>query len=310
MVTNIGSFGGNGSNGQKKFVKNETSETCTSTFDEYRNFQQEKLKEYENFRNDKLQELENFRNEAMERLSSFGQSAITGGENKTAGKENPLNNTPDAMEEALDSEWSEYKTQPGIQFYSKPKPQTAPVYTPESSPVKNENTDTEANGVDKTNQAAVKDKPSIKTPQQEKSKIPFSVVERGGVSGKYKITAGSNGSGFSLSTNMSVTGGGEASEFFRLNGESGNEMKYDEDSKRYSFRGIQSHNQNFLQSRMTMAAQSVSINNAIYNDLLNKKNNGTELTEAEQNFIKYHIENLERYGLGVDENGNLINKSE
>lgn len=322
-ISNVGPLGDNGSNGPKKPVRQNSSEKSTSTFDEYRKFQQEKLNEYkefqqktleefESFRNEKLQEFENFRNEAMERFDSFRQSVIGGEKDNTkaAAEEKLLNNTPDAMEDALASEWKEYKAQPGISFYSKPKPKTAPVYNPEASPVKDIDADTAAGGADRTNLVSAKDNPSVETPQQEKSKIPFSVVERDGVIGKYKITTGSDGTGFSLATNMSVSRGGEAMDFFRLNGDAGNEMKYDKDSKRYSFRGIQSHDQSFLQSRMTMASQSVSINNAIYNDLLNKQKNGTELTDAEQSFIKYHFENLERYGLGVDENGNLINKSE
>ena len=61
---------------------------------------------------------------------------------------------------------------------------------------------------------------------------------------------------------------------------------------------------------MMNTAQRVSIDNAVYNDLLAKQKNGTELSDAEQSFIQSHLQNLERYGLGVDEEGNLIDKSE
>ena len=60
---------------------------------------------------------------------------------------------------------------------------------------------------------------------------------------------------------------------------------------------------------MDFTSQKISINNAIYNDLLTKQKSGTELTDAENLFIKSHLKDLQKFGIGVDNSGNLINIS-
>lgn len=143
--------------------------------------------------------------------------------------------------------------------------------------------------------------------QNPKPNVEMVEVSRQGVSGSYSLTAGKDGEGFNLVTDMKVSGNGEASKFFRLNGEQGNGLYFNENTKRYSFRGIEHHRLSFLESRMDFISQKVSVNNAIYNDLLNKQKAGTELTDAEKSFIDAHLKNIEQYGLGIDSNGNLIN---
>ena len=60
---------------------------------------------------------------------------------------------------------------------------------------------------------------------------------------------------------------------------------------------------------MNFISKRIYINNEIYNDLLTKKKSETELNDAENLFIKSHLKNLQKLGLGVDSSGNLINIS-
>lgn len=143
--------------------------------------------------------------------------------------------------------------------------------------------------------------------QNPNSNDEIAEVSRQGVSGSYSLTAGEDGKGFNLKINMKVSGNGEASRFFTISKDKGNEVYFNEKTQLYSFRGIAHHRLSFLQSRMDFISQNISVNNAIYNDLLNKQKAGTELTDAEKSFIEAHLKNVEQYGLGIDGNGNLIN---
>ena len=109
---------------------------------------------------------------------------------------------------------------------------------------------------------------------------------------------------------MNVFGGGEASKFFKPGGFFDDKIKYDEGTKQYSFRGIKANSRFMLQMTMQNVSTNLSIHNAIYNDLMSKKSSGLELTKPEQNFVEYYLKNLEHYGLGVDANGNIIDKTE
>ena len=146
--------------------------------------------------------------------------------------------------------------------------------------------------------------------QNPKSNVEMAEVSRQGVSGSYSLTAGEDGNGFNLTTNMKVSGNGEASKFFRMSNDKGNEVYFNEKTQLYSFRGIEYSDINSLQASMDFISQTLSVNNTIYNDLLNKQKAGTELTDAEKSFIDSHLKNVEQYGLGIDSNGNLININE
>ncbi len=296
-ISNIGPVGDNGGSGQKKTVRNNSNDTKVSAFDEYRKFQQEKLQEFENFRNQANESFENYKKEAMERFDAYEASI-----NKK--KDGAAKDADFDYAKALEGEWKMYEAKPGESFYSQPKPKTAPVYNPDAEPVKAAKSDS-SDDVKRT-----KSDTTVHEQVKQEEKPPVSVVEREGVTGKYTLTSGANGEGFSLSTEMSVFGGGEAMKFFKGGGFLDSDIKYDKDSKMYSYRGLQSSNREILQMRMMNTAQRVSIDNAVYNDLLAKQKNGTELSDAEQSFIQSHLQNLERYGLGVDEEGNLIDKSE
>lgn len=146
-------------------------------------------------------------------------------------------------------------------------------------------------------------------PEQENPLQNAASVKRQGVSGKYLLNESDNGKGFTLSTNMTVARPHEAEKFFAgastMTINPKDKITKDKDGN-YVFRGLKSKNYNILQQNITLASQKISMNNAIYNDLMTKQNSGTELSEAEQNFVKYHLETLKRNGLGVDAAGNLI----
>ncbi len=320
-ISNIGPLGdNNGGNGSKKTDEKKSTEVRTSAFDDYKEHKRKAEQEFNDFRNEANSNYESFRNKAERKYEDFRQR-VMGKFEQTVNSHTPsdetIKNPPKSRRDEINENYAKALADPnnwevltlheGIKSPLVDKPKTPPVYNPEQSeatrtPEKVEDTKPTTEVVNNTQPEAV----NQKKPQQ----VPMNIISRDGVIGKYRITPGSNGEGFSLATNMSVSGGGEAKEFFRLNGNKGNEIHYNKDNKRYTFRGIQSHDMSFLQSRMTMASQSVSINNAIYNDLLQKQKNGVELSDAEKSFIKYHLENIDRYGLSVDNEGNLINKSE
>lgn len=347
-ISNIGAFGDNGGNEPKKTKQNTTKQSSVNAFDEYRrhqqemlrdykDFQQSKLREYENyvddqhrefenFRNQAQEDFNNFRNEAHERFQSFRDSVM--GKKTTPEPTSAL--TPEqsarnrANEEYIEilgnsDNWKEYEAQKPIPSPLEGKPDTAPIYKPDLDGADDiQGTEPlgqfeESTAVEPTSIAKPKPvltKPIVLTEPTEPAKpVEPQHVDRKGVTGTYTLTPGKNGKGFSLSTNMTVSFNGEAAKFFHWNPLQGNDINYDDKTKLYSFRGISGKNRSIVQRKMTMAAQNVSMNNAIYNDLLTKQKSGTELTDAEKSFIDYHLSNIKRYGLGVDAQGNLIDIS-
>ncbi len=137
------------------------------------------------------------------------------------------------------------------------------------------------------------------------------MISRQGISGKYIITESKNELGFDARSNFRFGMNHEANKFFGkaslIAMDKKDQITRGADGS-YSFRGINAKTHRQFQQKLITISQKISGNNAIYNDLLSKQKSGIELTEPEQNFIKYHLQNLEKYGLGVDANGNLIDK--
>lgn len=254
----------------KTQAKKSYDEFVKSAFDSYKEFKAQAQAEYDNFKEEALKNFNNFKN-------------------------NSLKSANEKYAEKLAQPWLEYEAHEGEKPPLMNKPKTPPVYKPDASG------DVRETELDNDNV-----KPDI---QKTVPDIKMVKISRQGVSGAYSLTAGENGKGFSLITDMKVTGFGEASKFFRINDNKGNGLYFDEKTKRYSFRGIEHPRLDYLQSRMDFTSQRISINNAIYNDLLTKKKSGTELSDAENLFIKSHLKNLQKLGLGVDSSGNLINIS-
>ena len=155
----------------------------------------------------------------------------------------------------------------------------------------------------------VNDEEKVQKNNQDTVVVPQR-ISRNGLEGIYTLTSGADGSGYRLESKCFPGSNYEAREFFRDQG-----LLADDNHKiikgkdgLYSFRGITGNTWGIVSKQATAIGQKISMNNAIYNDLLNKQKSGTELTEPEKAFIKDHLSNLEKYGLGLDSNGNLIDK--
>lgn len=331
----------------KTQAKKSYDEFVKSAFDSYKEFKAQAQAEYDNFKEEALKNFNNFKNnslksanekyaeklaqpwleyeahegekpplmnkpktppvyipDASENVKETEQDNITEQEpvyyepqtkSDPAKSKTQVKSANEEYAEKLAEPWQEYEANEGVKSPLMNKPKTPPVYKPDASG------DVRETELDNDNV-----KPDI---QKTVPDIKMVKISRQGVSGAYSLTAGENGKGFSLITDMKVTGFGEASKFFRINDNKGNGLYFDEKTKRYSFRGIEHPRLDYLQSRMDFTSQRISINNAIYNDLLTKKKSGTELSDAENLFIKSHLKNLQKLGLGVDSSGNLINIS-
>lgn len=303
-VSNVGPIGNNGSGSPKRKSAGKKEEPVINAFDAYKQFKQDALAKYKDFQAKSLQEYEEFRNNALKEFNSFREEGAD--EAYAKALEDPDN-------------WKEYQMQEGIKSPIMDKPKTAPVYNPENeeggqyikaqiqpSPI-----------VDKPKTAPVYHPEAADAPETppadppvEKPEVPVQKKEahqvtRQGVSGSYTISEGKNGNGFELNHQMQVRMLGEARKFFSPGF---GEIKRDENGY-YSYRGIKSKNYNVVTQKVQSTSIEVSANNAIYNDLLSKKNSGKELTKAEKNFMEYHIKNLAIHNLAVDKDGNLTDIS-
>lgn len=346
-VSGSGGYYDNGRNSSAPQDTQKTKKNSQSTFVTYQEFKKQAEAEYQAYKDSTYAEYEKYKNDAEEEYNKF-KSAVEmsqKGFEDTDGTpvENPLVTGPP---EGTDPEYDRLVKGEGVYQYTKSEIVQRQTGLPiekiphlekdengnlvnnyydsagkliKSVPHNASNPTTPENEADISPGADVKPavpvtpqaEPTVPQtkPQEEEAVREYTQVSRKGVTGKYSITPGKDGTGFSLATKMNVSMNGEARKFFTHNNTPGNEVMYDDKTQLYSFRGIESSRQSFLQSRMNMASQNVSINNAIYNDLIEKQKNGTELNDAEKSFIKYHLENLQKYNLGIDGNGNIIDKS-
>ena len=128
--------------------------------------------------------------------------------------------------------------------------------------------------------------------------------------GTYTFLPDGNG-GYRLDAKMQLFGGPEANKFFKtMSIGSGNKAEYDKKTGQYSFRGISSNSRQGLNDILMNISNQVSMNNAIYKDLLSKQQSGVELSDVEKKFMEDHLESLKQYNLGVDAQGNLIDTTQ
>lgn len=319
-VSNVGPIGSNGGGTPKKrtAAKKETPEI--NAFDAYKQFKQQAEAEYKEYQNNVKKEYAEFRNKVIQDYNNFREQSI---QEFNDLKDDDIKTYNEKYAEALENpdNWKEYQMQEGIKPPIMNKPKTAPVYNPEN----------EEGGqyvkaqvqappiVDKPKTAPVYHPEPADSPEaspaadtsSEKLEVPVQKkgeahkVARQGASGSYTISEGKNGNGFELNHQMQVRMLGEARKFFSPGF---GEIKRDENGY-YSYRGIKSKNYNVVTQKVQSTSIEVSANNAIYNDLLSKKNSGKELTKAEKNFMDYHIKNLAIHNLAVDKDGNLTDIS-
>ena len=133
-------------------------------------------------------------------------------------------------------------------------------------------------------------------------------IQNENVVGNYSIVPDGQG-GYKLETNISLFGGGEAKEFFKTMS-IGLQDKVEENNGTYSFRGVSSNSRQGLEQVLRNISNTVSLDNAIYKDLLSKQQSGVELSDVEKKFMEDHLESLKQYNLGVDAQGNLIDTTQ
>ena len=151
------------------------------------------------------------------------------------------------------------------------------------------------------------DEKSVKRDNADNQQTPAVKVKDKGVIGTYSLTDGTNGNDFNLKMDMiaSVVDNQEIMDlFFPPFGRSVDP----ESDGLYHFRGMKSNTYNSLSVQIRQTAQNVMMQQAVYKDLMGKKDAGTELTKAEQSFCDYYINLLDSMDLKLDKNLNLVDK--
>ncbi len=151
------------------------------------------------------------------------------------------------------------------------------------------------------------DEKSVKRDNADNQQTPAVKVKDKGVIGTYSLTDGTNGNDFNLKMDMiaSVVDNQEIMDlFFPPFGRSVDP----ESDGLYHFRGMKSNTYNSLSVQIRQTAQNVMMQQAVYKDLMGKKDAGTELTKAEQSFCDYYINLLDGMDLKLDKNLNLVDK--
>ena len=151
------------------------------------------------------------------------------------------------------------------------------------------------------------DEKSVKRDNADNQQTPAVKVKDKGVIGTYSLTDGTNGNDFNLKMDMiaSVVDNQEIMDlFFPPFGRSVDP----ESDGLYHFRGMKSNTYNSLSVQIRQTAQNVMMQQAVYKDLMGKKDAGTQLTKAEQSFCDYYINLLDGMDLKLDKNLNLVDK--
>ncbi len=144
-------------------------------------------------------------------------------------------------------------------------------------------------------------------PQDDQPKVEPRRVEMRGVAGTYSITGSEDGKSFSVNSRMYASSGHPAQSFFDASFVGKNKMTRTDDGS-YTFRGMKSQSANVLRNLAMERGRTISVNTAIYRDLMTKKDGGTELTKPEQQFVESYLNSLEQYQLGIDDEYNLVDK--
>ncbi len=130
-------------------------------------------------------------------------------------------------------------------------------------------------------------------------------INNGNAVGNYSIVSDGHG-GYKVDAHIYSFDGGDAKAFFKTLTISGRDYAEEGPGGMYSFRGVSSNSRQGLERALRNISNQVSMNNAVYKDLLTRQQNGDELSAEEKKFMQDHVKNLEQYNLGVDAQGNLI----
>ncbi len=330
--------GGSSGNIQDEYQKHlqETrskyQETKEDAIARYNRMKKEAMSNYENFRNQAAADYENFRQQANSDYENFVQQAREEYENFANPDNDSVQDARDAANaryaEQLRQPWKEYKLEEAVPIpeiddvgpviYQDEGEDSKTVDAEEPISIKviagpprgtNPEYDKMVQGETQVEETpAETPKPREKDNQPE---VPKQVIQRDGITGSYSITPGKNGSGFMIvqEMNVSLIQNKEYNQYFKADLFGENKIEQNEQGY-YEYRGVKSDNYNIFSMKLRMRGQQTIINNAIYNDLTSKQKSGTELTDAEKNFMQYHLKQLETMGLGIDANGKIYDLSE
>ena len=300
----------------------------------YNRMRNEAMSNYESFRNQTVTDYENFRQQVNEDYENFVQQVHEEYEN-FATPDNNEDVTSTSREEAnkryaevIRQPWQEYEKQEPIPMpeiddsgpiiYQNEQDDSQLVATKITDPPKlitgpPRGTDPEYDKMVQ-GETQVEETPAETPKPREKDnqpEVPKQVIQRDGITGSYSITPGKNGSGFMIvqEMNVSLIQNKEYNQYFKADLFGENKIEPNKQGY-YEYRGVKSDNYNIFSSMLRMRGQQTIINNAIYNDLTSKQKSGAELTDAEKNFMQYHLQQLESMGLGLDSNGKIYDLSE
>lgn len=128
----------------------------------------------------------------------------------------------------------------------------------------------------------------------------FNKLKTPTINGKYQIIAEDNKEGFRLATEIETIGQPEAKKFFQQR------PLYTAKTNEWSIRGVLGEDALEVQNKADRVATGLSINTAIYSDLVAKQKAGTPLSEAEKKFVQSHIAELKKYGLQLNDKNEII----
>lgn len=323
-----------------RYVTSETGNTpqepvkkksvTSNVHDDYKKFLEEREKEYNHYRNSVDKEYQEYSAKILKEFDEYKAATMDDFEARTLLKmqemeaeleiqkqimEEVLKNQPSGVEnstvqfrQAVQNE--EHRT--GLQIEEVPHLEKdengnsiVNYYDGDGNLVKSTPYKSTVEEVQNTSRQSSNDTTLNQAP--DKSKVQPRAVQAEGVKGTYILTEGENGKGFSLKQNMSVSLiNSEVKDFFLPNNR---EITQSADGT-YEYRGIKSKNFSALQNRIMLTAQRTAMNNAVYQDLLQRQKSGVELTDAEKSFMKQYKGSLASYGLGVDDNGKLFDLKE
>lgn len=127
----------------------------------------------------------------------------------------------------------------------------------------------------------------------------FNELKTGAIKGRYQIIADSNSQGFKLVKDVETIGRPEAQQYFQS-------RLYTAKTEQWSIRGLTGADLYLLQSKADSVATGLSVNTAIYSDLIAKQKSGTKLSDAERKFLQAHLAELSQYGLKLDGNNKIV----
>lgn len=129
----------------------------------------------------------------------------------------------------------------------------------------------------------------------------FGTLKTPSFSGQYQIIADNSPQGYKLVPgNIETIGQSEAQKFFQQR------PLYTAKTNEWSLRGIIGKDAMDVKNKADSVSTSLSVNTAIYSDLIVKQKAGTPLSEAEKKFMQSHIAELQKHGLQLNDKNEII----